>query len=207
MEIRPTEHKMTQTLILKPILNKTYEFKTAEAQRTEVREHSRESKNSYVSFKIGNGITHRKATINDLQSIVNLLIEDELGQMREKSSVTLDQRYIKAFHKIDSDPNQYLMIAQNEAEIVGTCHLTLMPSLTFTGSTRLQIEAVRVAEKYRGQKIGQWMMDAAIAYGKSEGASIIQLTTNKKRASAKKFYEKLGFEASHEGMKMYLKEK
>lgn len=204
MEIRPPEHKMTQTLIPKPILNKTYEFKTEDAQRTEVCKHSRESKNSYVLFKMGNGITHRKATINDLQSIVNLLIEDELGQMREKSLATLDQRYIEAFHKIDSDPNQYLMLVESETEMVGTCHLTIMPSLTFIGSTRLQIEAVRVAEKYRGQKIGQWMMDAAIMYGKSKGASIIQLTTNKKRASAREFYETLGFQASHEGMKMYL---
>jgi ribosomal protein S18 acetylase RimI-like enzyme len=82
-----------------------------------------------------------------------------------------------------------------------------MPSLTFTGQTRMQIEAVRVSEQFRGQKIGEWMMNAAINYGKSKGASIIQLTTNKKRLRAKKFYEKLGFEASHEGMKLYLEKK
>jgi ribosomal protein S18 acetylase RimI-like enzyme len=79
-----------------------------------------------------------------------------------------------------------------------------MPSLTFTGQTRMQIEAVRILKQYRGQKIGEWMMREAIKYGKSKGASIIQLTTNKQRISAKSFYERLGFVASHVGMKMYL---
>ena len=147
-------------------------------------------------------LTHRKATLNDLNAILNLLLEDELGKTRE--STELDQRYMDAFYKIDTDPNQYLMLVENGSEIVGMCHLTIMPSLTFRGSTRMQIEAVRVAEKYRGQKIGEWAMKSAVLYGKSKGASIVQLTTNKKRPSAKSFYEKLGFEASHEGMKLYL---
>ncbi|HBB7077297.1 TPA: GNAT family N-acetyltransferase [Legionella pneumophila] len=73
------------------------------------------------------------------------------------------------------------MIVENDDEIIGTCHLTIMPSPTFTGQTRMQIEAVR---EYRGQKIGEWMMNVAINYGKSKGASIIQLTTNKKRLRA-----------------------
>lgn len=80
-----------------------------------------------------------------------------------------------------------------------------MPSLLFKGSARLNIEAVRVVSKYRGQKIGEWMMNQAIEYGKSLGALIIQLNTNKSRDKAKRFYEKLGFMATHEGMKMYLK--
>lgn len=109
-----------------------------------------------------------------------------------------------AFHKIDRDPNHYLMIACDGDEIVGTCHLTLMPSLTFRGSMRMQIEAVRVAEKYRGQKIGTWMFDQALLYAKDQGVEIIQLTTNKIRSEAKIFYENLGFEASHEGMKLFV---
>lgn len=91
-------------------------------------------------------LTHRKATIADLRTIVNLLLEDELGQTREQFSEELDQAYIDAFYKIDSDPNQYLMIVEMNKEIVGTCHLTIMPSLTFIGSTRMQIEAVRISE-------------------------------------------------------------
>jgi ribosomal protein S18 acetylase RimI-like enzyme len=149
-------------------------------------------------------LTQRKATINDLRTIIDLLLEDDLGQTRESKKPELDQRYIDAFHRINIDLNQYLMVVENNGEIIGTCHLTIIPSLTFTGQVRMQIEAVRVLKQYRGQKIGEWMMHEAIKYGKSEGASIIQLTTNKKRASAKNFYEKLGFEATHEGMKMYL---
>ncbi len=152
-----------------------------------------------------NNLTHRKAKIADLPHLVDLLLEDELGASRESRSAELDENYIKAFHKIDSDPNQYLMVVENGDEIIGTCHLTIMPSLTFIGSTRMQIEAVRVAGKYRGQKIGSWMFDQAISYVKKHDVSIIQLTTNKKRPKAKHFYEKLGFEASHEGMKLYLR--
>ena len=150
-------------------------------------------------------LTYRKAVINDLNAIVNLLLEDELGQTRESKKPELNQNYVDAFHRIDDDLNQYLMVAESNREIVATCHLTIMPSLTFTGATRMQIEAVRVAEKYRGKKIGEWMMNAAITYAKSKGATILQLTTNKKRLRTKNFYEKIGFEASHEGMKLYLK--
>jgi len=150
-------------------------------------------------------LTFRKARFSDLKTLVNLLREDEFGSVRENASAELDNGYIAAFQKLDIDPNQYLMVAENGHDIVGTCHLTIMPSLTFTGSTRMQIEAVRVSEKYRNQKIGAQMLEVAIDYAKQKGASIIQLTTNKKRTEAKKFYEQLGFEASHEGMKLYLK--
>ena len=153
-----------------------------------------------------NNLTHRKAIIADLPRILELLLEDELGASRESKSAVVHENYIKAFHKIDSDPNQYLMVIENEDEIIGTCHLTIMPSLTFIGSTRMQIEAVRVAGKYRGQKIGSWMFNQAISYAKENDVSIIQLTTNKKRPQAKHFYEKLGFEASHGGMKLYLEQ-
>lgn len=151
-----------------------------------------------------NNLTHRKAKIADLPRLIELLLEDELGSTRESRSGELDKNYTKAFHKIESDPNQYLMVVENGDEIIGTCQLTIMPSLTFIGSTRMQIEAVRVAGKYRGQKIGSWMFDKAISYAKEHDVSIIQLTTNKKRPKAKHFYENLGFEASHEGMKLYL---
>jgi len=151
-----------------------------------------------------NNLTHRKARIADLPRLIELLLEDELGATRESKSSELDEHYIKAFHKIESDPNQYLMVVENGDEIIGTCHLTIMPSLTFIGSTRMQIEAVRVAGKYRGQKIGSWMFDQAIGCAKEHDVSIVQLTTNKKRPQAKNFYEKLGFEANHEGMKLYL---
>ncbi len=99
------------------------------------------------------------------------------------------------------------MVVERGAEIVATCHLTVIPSLSFIGSTRLQIEEVRVRKKYRSRGIGEWMIKAAIDYGVQHGAKIVQLTANKKRVRAKSFYEKLGFEASHEGMKLYVGEK
>ncbi len=147
----------------------------------------------------------RKAKFEDLSKIIELLLEDTLGKTRESHDGQLDKRYIDAFHKIDNDPNQYLMVVENDHEIVATCHLTLMPSLTFIGSTRMQIEAVRVAENYRGQGIGQWMLNQAIAFAKRHDVTLLQLTTHKTRIQAKRFYEQLGFEASHEGMKLYLR--
>jgi hypothetical protein len=74
-----------------------------------------------------NNLTHRKARIADLYQIIALLLEDELGQTRESKSAELDENYIKAFHKIDSYPNQYLMVVENGDEIIGTCHFTIMP--------------------------------------------------------------------------------
>lgn len=150
-------------------------------------------------------LTHRKARVADLPHLIELLLEDELGSTRELKSAMVHENYIKASHKIDSDPNQYLMVVENGDEMIGTCHLTIMPSLTFIGSTRMQIEAVGVSGEYRGQKIGSWMFDQAINYAFEHDVSIIQLTTNKKRPKAKHFYDKLGFTASHEGMKLYLK--
>mgnify|MGYP000232601871 FL=1 len=149
-------------------------------------------------------IIHRRAKLEDLKAIVSLLVDDKLGHTREQAGDEIAQEYLDAFAKIDSDSNQYLMVLENDGEVIGTCHLTLMPSLTFSGSTRLQIEAVRVNSNIRGQNLGQQMIKFAINWGKEHGATIIQLTTNKERPDALKFYEKLGFKASHEGMKLYL---
>ena len=149
-------------------------------------------------------LIHRKACIDDLKAIISLLADDKLGQTREQFDDVLNQCYIDAFHKINNDPNQYLMVLESNEQIIGTCHGTLMPSLTFTGSTRMQIEAVRVRLDARGQSIGQQMVEFAMNWGKEHGATIFQLTTNKERTNSLKFYEKLGFKATHEGMKLYL---
>ena len=152
-------------------------------------------------------IIHRRAKLDDLKAIVSLLADDTLGRAREQAGDEVAQEYLDAFVKIDSDPNQYLMVLENDGEVIGTCHLTLMPSLTFSGSTRLQIEAVRVNSSIRGQNLGQQMIEFAINWGFEHGATIIQLNTNKERAKALRFYEKLGFKATHEGMKLYLEQK
>jgi len=152
-------------------------------------------------------LIQRKAKLTDLQDIVSLLANDSLGKTREQCSGKLDDCYIEAFKKIDNDDNQYLMAVLLEGSMIATCHLTLIPSLTFKGSTRLLIEAVRVDSKSRGKRVGEWMIKQAINYAKNSGASIIQLTTNKQRPGALSFYEKIGFQATHEGMKLYLEPK
>lgn len=149
-------------------------------------------------------LTQRKATLNDLATIVALLADDAIGAKRESASSSIDKRYYSAFAKIDADPNQYLMVIEQNHAIVGTCHLTLMPSLTFVGATRLQIEAVRIASGHRGEGIGSWMIEQVLAFAKAHEVKLLQLTTNKQRHQAKQFYEKFGFEATHEGMKLCL---
>ena len=149
-------------------------------------------------------LSQRKAVAADLAGIIELLHDDELGQHREDAGAEIHQRYAEVFSQIAADPSHYLMVVERCGELVGTCHLTLIPSLTFLGSLRLQIEAVRVSTNVRGQGIGSWMIRQAIDYGATRGARIIQLTTNKQRVKALRFYESLGFQATHEGMKLYL---
>ncbi len=146
----------------------------------------------------------RKATQGDLQDIIGLLADDELGKGRENASEGILPSYQSAFESIDADPNQYLMVVEEKGVVVGTCHLTLMPSMTLQGKLRMNIEAVRVKASHRSQGLGAWMIHQALQLGRDKGCKVIQLTTNKKRTDAKRFYEKLGFQATHEGMKLYL---
>lgn len=151
-------------------------------------------------------LTHRKARADDLVNIIGLLQDDDLGKTREvgEEILNIDNCYLRAFKKIESDANHYLMVVEDNKNIIATCHLTIMPSLTFMGSARMQIEAVRVCRNFRGNKIGEWMINEAVKYAQKNDVKILQLTTNKERVAAKKFYEKIGFKASHEGMKLYL---
>lgn len=152
-------------------------------------------------LKIFNQLIFRRAEYTDLPAILKLLVEDELGKARESLSGFPDSCYEEAFQKIIADPNHALMVVELEKQIIGTCHLTLLPSLTFRGSNRLQVESVHIAEAFRGRGIGEWMFQKIFEYAKHQQAPIIQLTTNKMRMRAKKFYERLGFKATHEGMK------
>lgn len=155
--------------------------------------------------KMHTHLIHRAATQEDLQSIISLLSEDDLGQSREKNMRPMPQAYIDAFDAIDLDTNHYLMVVFDENTIVGTCHCTLVPCLTFQGARRLQLEAIRLHSHHRGQGIGHWMINAALSWGHKKGAKIAQLTTNNARHQAKNFYENLGFQATHTGFKMQLK--
>ena len=149
-------------------------------------------------------ITYRLATESDLIEIVKMLSDDKLGISRERFELPLPKAYTEAFTRITNDPNQELTVAESTTEIVATFQLSFIQYLTYQGGIRAQIEAVRVKSDYRGQGIGKAVFEYATERARSKGAHVIQLTTDKKRPDAIRFYESLGFVDSHEGMKLNL---
>jgi ribosomal protein S18 acetylase RimI-like enzyme len=149
-------------------------------------------------------LTFRRAIAADLPTLVDMLADDVLGQAREKPGEPLAEEYTKGFAAIDADPNQVLLVAEQAGTIAGMLQLTVIPGISHLGSWRGQIEGVRVAATLRGRGIGEALLRHAIALAGDRGCTIVQLTTNKSRADAKRFYEKLGFEPAHEGMKLVL---
>jgi ribosomal protein S18 acetylase RimI-like enzyme len=149
-------------------------------------------------------LTFRLATKDDLQEIVRMLSDDTLGSTREKFSDNLLENYARAFEIINADQNQELTVAEMNGEIVATFHLTFIQYLTHQGGLRAQIEAVRTNSKFRGQGIGRKVFDYAINRAKNKGCFLVQLTTDKQRPDAIRFYETIGFVATHEGMKLKL---
>ncbi len=146
----------------------------------------------------------RKANKNDVSAIVAMIADDELGKKRENFQIPLPSEYLVAFEKIDADENQELIVVENEDfEIIGTLQLSFIQYLTYRGGIRAQIEAVRIRKDKRGLGIGKIMFEWAINRAKERKAHLLQLTTDKKRPKAIKFYEDLGFKQSHEGMKMH----
>jgi len=149
-------------------------------------------------------ISYHLAQSEDIAAVVALLAADPLGSQREGKSSEPDQKYLEAFSRIDKDPNQELWVVKDTSgEIIGCFQLSFLQYLTYHGGLRAQIEGVRVKETVRGQGLGQEMFEWAIARSKEKGAHLLQLTTDKKRPEALKFYLKLGFVASHEGMKLH----
>lgn len=150
-------------------------------------------------------INIRTAVKSDILDIVSLLAHDKLGKSREDLQDPLPKKYYDAFERINSDPNQELVVIVNDSKkIIGTLQLSFIPYLTYQGGIRAQIEAVRVHKPYRGQGLGQRLFEWAIQRSKEKGAHLVQLTTDKKRPEALAFYKKLGFTNSHEGMKLHL---
>lgn len=151
-------------------------------------------------------MTFRKATESDIIKIVNLIADDKLGKTRENFKIPLPNEYIEAFKNMDADQNQELIVVENEnSEVIGTLQLSFIQYLTYQGGIRAQIEAVRIRKDKRGLGIGRNMVKWAINRAKERNAHLLQLTTDKQRPEAIKFYEDLGFKSTHEGMKMYLK--
>lgn len=145
----------------------------------------------------------RDATLEDLQAIVALLTDDILGRERETGMV--DAAYHEALAAIDADPNNRQLVAVRSEEIVGCFQLTFVPGLGRHGSWRAQIESVRIRAADRGGGLGAAMMTWAIAQARDRGCSLVQLTTDKRRDDAQRFYRRLGFTATHEGMKLLLR--
>jgi ribosomal protein S18 acetylase RimI-like enzyme len=151
-----------------------------------------------------NDLTFRRASAADLEDIVALLADDELGRKREDPDPPLNPRYIDAFAAIDADRNQFLAVVEEGGQIVGCLQLSFIPGLSRLGLWRGQIESVRIASTRRGGGLGKRLFEWAIEECRKRGCEIVQLTTDKCRTDARRFYEGLGFVASHEGMKLTL---
>ncbi|MBZ9994347.1 GNAT family N-acetyltransferase [Mesorhizobium sp. BH1-1-4] len=149
-------------------------------------------------------IQFRKAVAADLPAIVAMLADDPLGAGREDASLPLAQGYVDAFAAIDADPNQLLAVAVDGGAVIGTLQITFLAGLSRKGAWRGQIEAVRVADGRRSDGIGRKMFEWAIGQCKARGCGLVQFTTDKGRADAHRFYEGLGFTASHIGYKKSL---
>src|SRR5215208_6947684 len=154
---------------------------------------------------ISEGILFRPATRSDLPAIVRMLADDELGSQRERVEDPLPTSYYSAFEQIESDPNHELIVAELNGEVIGTLHLMFLPSVSFQGGLRAQIESVRVDKRFQSQGIGSEMMKWAMDRARQRGAHAVQLTTHKSRLDAHRFYERLGFKGSHLGMKLSFK--
>ena len=147
----------------------------------------------------------REAKEGDLPKIVKLLADDELGSNREYYKVLLPKNYNEAFQNILQDKNQELIVLENlNKDTIGTLQLTFIPYLTYRGGLRAQIEAVRIDKEFRGMGFGKKIFKWAIKRSIDKGAHLIQLTTDKLRPDAIKFYKALGFRDSHVGMKLHL---
>lgn len=144
----------------------------------------------------------RKANAEDLPAIVRLLADDELGSQRERYVEPLPADYYEAFSEIEAQVGNQIILAMDGQAVIGCLQLTIIPGLSRQGMKRAQIEGVRIDQRYRGKGIGEGLLKEAIAIAKFEKCGLVQLTTDKQRDDACRFYKRLGFYASHEGMKL-----
>lgn len=147
-------------------------------------------------------VVFRAATAADVPGIVALLADDVLGAARERPG---DPAYGAAFAAIAADPNQLLAVAEKGGRLVGCLQLTFIPGISHLGAWRGQVESVRIAADQRGSGLGRRMMGWVTEQCRARGCRLVQLTTDKSRTEARRFYESLGFVASHEGMKVVLR--
>ena len=153
----------------------------------------------------------RTATRADVPAILDLLSDDDIARARDAAahrapavSEAVDAACWAAFEAIDADHRNELIVAEQAGAVVGTCQLTFIPSLSRRGAERMTIEAVRVRADLRGHGVGRAMMRWSLDRARERGCGLAQLTTDKRRTDAHRFYADLGFEASHEGFKLAL---
>lgn len=144
----------------------------------------------------------RRATATDVPGILSMLIDDEIAAQRESPDDLTP--YQAAFAAIEADPNQVLVVAERNDELVGTLQLTIIPGLSRKGATRGLVEAVRVAASARGTGLGTTLMEWSIEEARTRGCTLVQLTSDKARPDAHRFYTNLGFQNTHEGFKLPL---
>ncbi|WP_193716575.1 GNAT family N-acetyltransferase [Sneathiella sp. P13V-1] len=153
-------------------------------------------KNAEISF--------RKAKVEDLEDVVEMLADDQLGSVREQASRPLPLIYREAFERMSRQNGNDLFVTVKNGQVIGCMQLTIIHGISRKGMSRCQIEGVRISSKARGGGIGGKMMKFAIEYAKKQGCGLVQLTTDLRRKDAHKFYEDLGFSGSHLGMKLDL---
>ncbi|MFB8244735.1 GNAT family N-acetyltransferase [Streptomyces sp. NPDC055952] len=144
----------------------------------------------------------RPVVADDVPAIVAMLADDPLGAQRESPDDLAP--YLEALERLRSDPNQHVVVAVRENRIVGTLQLTIIPGLSRRGATRSIIEGVRIHADERGSGLGTQLIAWAIDTSREQGCQLVQLTSDKTRLDAHRFYERLGFEASHTGFKLQL---
>lgn len=149
-------------------------------------------------------ITIRTARRDDVPAIVALLADDPLGQTREDNADPLPDAYWRAFDEVALQPGNFLLVADRAGAVVGCLQLTVIPGLSRRGMKRGLIEAVRVGAGERGQGLGELLVRHALGLARNDGCGLVQLTSDKSRPDAHRFYERLGFVASHVGMKLQL---
>jgi GNAT superfamily N-acetyltransferase len=149
-------------------------------------------------------LSFRPATAADLPFLVDLIVEDNVVATSDDAAAATGPDYTAALAAIDADPNQEMLVVELEGERVGCFQLTYIPGLMRRGMWRGLVEMVHVTPAHRNKGLGGRMMKWAIERCRERGCGMVQLTSNKKRLDAHRFYRRLGFEQSHEGFKLML---
>ncbi|KOG33625.1 GNAT family N-acetyltransferase [Streptomyces resistomycificus] len=144
----------------------------------------------------------RPAAAADLSAIVAMLADDPLGAQRESPDDL--SPYLAALQRLTADPNQHLVVAVRDDRVVGTLQLTVIPGLSRRGSARSIVEGVRIHADERGSGLGTRLIEWAIEESRGQNCQLVQLTSDNTRTDAHRFYERLGFTASHVGFKLQL---